>query len=181
MGHFRVPKNPQAQAKCKTFLVIMNYIQMRITKSFVHINSFTRSLALKQRLAATRKWPNIMCTLCRQIPLQKDMQPNQKCTEMGMAEKSYTYILTSFTSVERSFFVHTFMQHILQMVGKVRQTFVGWKQYLTFSMQVRWVVNMYTALNIQCIIVNSLGFFFFNNYKVYFKEGYSIIAKILFS
>ena len=39
---------------------------------------------------------------------------------------------------------------------------------------------MYTALNIQCIIVNSLGVLF-NYYKVYFKEGYSIMAKILFS
>ena len=39
---------------------------------------------------------------------------------------------------------------------------------------------MYTALNIQRIIVNSLGVLF-NYYKVYFKEGYSIMAKILFS
>ena len=51
---------------------------------------------------------------------------------------------------------------------------------ISILLNIRSVVNMYTALNIQCIIVNSLGVFF-NNYKVYFKEGYSIIAKILFS
>ena len=103
--------------------------------SFVHISSFTRSLALKQRLAATRKWPNIMCTCVDRYCCKRTCSPIGNAQKWGIAEKSYTYILTSFTSVERSFFVHTFVQHILQMVGKVRQTFVEWKQYLTYSMR----------------------------------------------
>ena len=53
-----------------------------------------------------------------------------------MAEKSYTYILTSFTSVERSFFVHTFMQHILQMVGKVYTSNVCWMETISYLLNV---------------------------------------------
>ena len=49
MGHFRVPK-------CKTFLVKMRFIFMRI-KNLFHINGFALSLALKQRLGTTPKCP----------------------------------------------------------------------------------------------------------------------------
>ena len=49
-SHFR------NEAKFKTFLVKMKFICMRIKKHF-HINGFTLSLALKQRLEATGKWP----------------------------------------------------------------------------------------------------------------------------
>ena len=49
-SHFR------NKAKCKTFLVKMKFICMRI-KNHSHINGFTLSLALKQRLEATWKWP----------------------------------------------------------------------------------------------------------------------------
>ena len=45
----------QNQANCKTFLVKMNFICMKI-KSHCRINGFALSLALKQRLGATRKW-----------------------------------------------------------------------------------------------------------------------------
>ena len=43
-------------AKCKTFAVQMGFICMRI-ESYFHINSFALSLALKQRIGTTRKWP----------------------------------------------------------------------------------------------------------------------------
>ena len=46
----------QNEAKCKTFLVKMSLICMRIKYHF-HVSSFALSLALKQRLGATRKWP----------------------------------------------------------------------------------------------------------------------------
>ena len=45
----------QDEADCKTFLVFQC---MRITNHF-HINGFALSLALKQRLQATREWPRI--------------------------------------------------------------------------------------------------------------------------
>ena len=48
----------QNEAKC-TFLVKMIFICIRITDQ-CHINSFTLSLALKQRLTATRKYPDEM-------------------------------------------------------------------------------------------------------------------------
>ena len=53
-------KNPHFlnDGKCKAFLVIMISFCMRI-KNGLHINGFALSLALKQRLEATRKWPNI--------------------------------------------------------------------------------------------------------------------------
>ena len=44
----------QNEAKCKTFLVKMSFICMRIKRHF-HISSFAPSFALKQRLGATRK------------------------------------------------------------------------------------------------------------------------------
>ena len=44
----------QNETKCKTFLVKMSFMCRRI-KRIVHINSFAPSLALKQRLGATRK------------------------------------------------------------------------------------------------------------------------------
>ena len=37
----------------------MNFICIRIKKHF-HINGFALSLALKQRLGATRKWPVVI-------------------------------------------------------------------------------------------------------------------------
>ena len=51
-------KNPrfQNEAKCTTFVVNMRFICMRIKNHF-HINGFALSLALKQRLEATWKWP----------------------------------------------------------------------------------------------------------------------------
>ena len=49
-SHFR------NEAKFKTFLVKMKFICMRI-KNYFHINGFTLSLALKQRLESTWKWP----------------------------------------------------------------------------------------------------------------------------
>ena len=53
-------KNPHFlnDGKCKTSLVIMIFIYMRIKNGFL-INGFALSLTLKQRLQATRKWPNI--------------------------------------------------------------------------------------------------------------------------
>ena len=45
----------QNKAQCETFLMKISFICMRIKKYF-HINRFARSLALKQRLGATRKW-----------------------------------------------------------------------------------------------------------------------------
>ena len=44
-------------AKCKTFLVKMSSICMRILHENFHINGLALSLALKQRLRAIRKWP----------------------------------------------------------------------------------------------------------------------------
>ena len=44
------------KAKCKTFLVKISYICMKIKNHF-HINSLALSLAFKQNLGATRKWP----------------------------------------------------------------------------------------------------------------------------
>ena len=52
-------KNSQFQNECKTFLVKMSFICMGIRNHFL-INSFARSLALKQRLGATRKWPILL-------------------------------------------------------------------------------------------------------------------------
>ena len=49
----------QKEATCKMFLVKMRFICMRI-KSDLHINGFTLSLALKQRLGATRKRPIVL-------------------------------------------------------------------------------------------------------------------------
>ena len=48
ISHFR------NEAKCKTFLVKISFICMRIKRHF-HINGFAPSFALKQRLGATRK------------------------------------------------------------------------------------------------------------------------------
>ena len=46
----------QNEAKCKTFLVKMRLICMR-TKNHFHVNDFTLSITLKQKLGATLKWP----------------------------------------------------------------------------------------------------------------------------
>ena len=54
---FRVPNSHfQNEAKCKTFLVEMNFICLRIN-NHIHINGFALSLSLKQRPWANRKWP----------------------------------------------------------------------------------------------------------------------------
>ena len=45
----------QNEAKCKTFVLKMSFICMRIENHF-HINGSALSLALKQKLEATRKW-----------------------------------------------------------------------------------------------------------------------------
>ena len=56
ISHVQVPKtHVQTKAKCKTFVVKMSSICMGIKYHF-EINGFTLSLALKQRLEATRKW-----------------------------------------------------------------------------------------------------------------------------
>ena len=46
----------QHKGKCKIFVVKMSCICMRMKNDF-HISGFSLSLALKQRLVATRKWP----------------------------------------------------------------------------------------------------------------------------
>ena len=46
----------QNEAKCKTFLVKRTFIFMTIESHF-YINGFALSLAFKERLRATRKWP----------------------------------------------------------------------------------------------------------------------------
>ena len=46
----------QNEAMCKTFLVKMNFICMKINNHF-HVNNVTPSLALKQRFGSTQKWP----------------------------------------------------------------------------------------------------------------------------
>ena len=59
IGHYRVPKTLTFKTrllKCKTFLVIISSICMRIKNHF-YINSFQLSPVLKQRLGATQKWP----------------------------------------------------------------------------------------------------------------------------
>ena len=59
MDDFRVRKLSLSKrgAKCKTFLVKMSSICMRILRENFHINGFALSLALKLRLRAIRKWP----------------------------------------------------------------------------------------------------------------------------
>ena len=48
----------QNEAKCKTFLVKMSFICMRIKKQkHFHIDGFACSIPLKKRLEATGKWP----------------------------------------------------------------------------------------------------------------------------
>ena len=47
--------NFQNEAKCKTFVGKMSFLWMKIKNHF-QINGFALSLALKQRLEATRRW-----------------------------------------------------------------------------------------------------------------------------
>ena len=56
---FRVRKLSLSKrgAKCKTFLVKMSSICMRMLHENFHINGLALSLALKLRLRAIRKWP----------------------------------------------------------------------------------------------------------------------------
>ena len=46
----------QSEVKCKTFVVEMSFIYMRI-KTHFNIIGFALSVALKQRLGATKQWP----------------------------------------------------------------------------------------------------------------------------
>ena len=57
---FPGPKNSpfQSEVKCKPFLVIMISIYMSI--KIIFISTVSLSLALKQRLGATQKWPIII-------------------------------------------------------------------------------------------------------------------------
>ena len=57
LSNFRVPKisHFQNETWCKTFLVKMSFICMRI-RNHSRINTLALSLDLKQRLATTRKW-----------------------------------------------------------------------------------------------------------------------------
>ena len=52
------PKNPhfQSEAKCKTFLVKISVICIRIRNHFLS-EGFALNLVLKQRLGGTRQWP----------------------------------------------------------------------------------------------------------------------------
>ena len=54
--NFRVPKNPhfQSEANCKTFLVKMSFICMKIKIIFL---SLAVHVASKNKHGATRKWP----------------------------------------------------------------------------------------------------------------------------
>ena len=56
-GPFQSSKNShfQNEAKCKTYLVQMSFVCMKIYNHF-HINGLALSLALKQRPGTTRKW-----------------------------------------------------------------------------------------------------------------------------
>ena len=64
----------QNEAKYKTFLAKMNFICMRI-KNRYHINSFALSLALKQKLEASWKWP-IHFLMCLSRLLRKPIIKN---------------------------------------------------------------------------------------------------------
>ena len=58
---FPSSKKPHSQneAKCKTFLVKISFICM-IIKNHFHKKGFALGLVLKQRPAASRKWPIIV-------------------------------------------------------------------------------------------------------------------------
>ena len=56
-AHFLVQKLSFSERdKCKTFLMKMSYICLRI-KNYFHFNGFAPSPTLKQRREATWKWP----------------------------------------------------------------------------------------------------------------------------
>ena len=57
-GHFRVSRTLTLKTRlsAKTFHVKMSFFCMKMKNRF-YINRFAPSLALKQRLSATRKWP----------------------------------------------------------------------------------------------------------------------------
>ena len=59
----------QNEARCETFLVKMSYICMKI-KNSCYINSYDLSLALNQRLEATRKWSIGLAVLSAVCPLR---------------------------------------------------------------------------------------------------------------
>ena len=59
----------QNEARCETFLVKMSYICMKI-KNSCYINSYDFSLALNQRLEATRKWSIGLAVLSAVCPLR---------------------------------------------------------------------------------------------------------------
>ena len=49
----------QSEAKCQTFPAKMSFIWIRL-KNYFHLNRLALSLALKQRLGATQKWPSFL-------------------------------------------------------------------------------------------------------------------------
>ena len=74
ISEFQLHSHFQNEAKCKTFLVKMSFICMRINcmKMFTYINGFTLSLVVKQRLEATYSemahWGRTFCYSCpRQV------------------------------------------------------------------------------------------------------------------
>ena len=56
MLNFEMRLSQELLAQCKTFLVKMSFMCMRI-KMHYHINGFALWLTVKQRLGATWKWP----------------------------------------------------------------------------------------------------------------------------
>ena len=92
-------KNPpfQSEVKCKPFLVIMISIYTSI--KIIFISTVSLSLALKQRLGATQKWPLIIQTL-RFILSKAVQQKKTKSTLTGYHNKSQTL---SFGKLSRSF------------------------------------------------------------------------------
>ena len=64
IGHFRVLKT--LTFKCKTFLVKMSFICIRL-KHYFHIKGWALNLVLIQRPGGTRKWP-ISCSVFRKLP-----------------------------------------------------------------------------------------------------------------
>ena len=85
----------QNEARCETFLVKMSYICMKI-KNSCYINSYDFSLALNQRLKATRKWSIGLAVLSAVCPLRdhvtvsmSSVYEDGKHREMGLLVKCY--------------------------------------------------------------------------------------------
>lgn len=82
------------EARCETFLVKMRYICMKI-KNFCYINSYYFSVALNQRLEATRKWSiglavlSAVCPLRDHVTVSMSVYEDGKHREMGLLVKCY--------------------------------------------------------------------------------------------